>query len=615
MVEVRKRGAHFGGRTMSKNKQSPSEPIENLAIGRIIEVDGSRIIAELEPKISELSRVYSGETYPIGQFGSILKIHFGRRLIFAFVGRLRMKAEYEAERGIVAPTSGDERIIEADLFGEGEWVQSGVPEPEWKLRFDRGIATYPLPQQTVYLTPKAELRQIYGQRTDSVIHLGEHVGSGGAPCFAAINELLGKHTAILGSTGAGKSGTVAAVIHSILEHGEQAGYESWNPTIVVLDPHNEYGRAFTGHTRLSTDEGSLRLPYWMLDLEETVALLIGKTEFAATSQSNIVKSALLTARQEAAAGIASLDPTKISVDAPIPYLLGDPNGLDEFGALNGVAYSEGFVGAINKQRPDNRNKKDHEDYNKVLRKLANLLRDDRLKFMMQSWNGVSDPLPEILGQFLAGDQALRIVDLSGVPNEVAGTASAAIARTLFQIKVWQSPEERDSSPVLLVCEEAHRYVPNTGEAQYAAAQDAVRRIAKEGRKYGLGLLLVSQRPSEVEATVLSQCNSWIVLRITNEADRNHVRSILPDSMAGLTKMLSGLRRREAIFVGLAAMLPSRILVRELADSQLPRSHDIQFDLGWKSPRLSPQDLRGIGQRWRYQQRHADQPADEKIQED
>ena len=153
---------------------------------------------------------------------------------------------------------------------------------------------------------------------------------------------------------------------------------------------------------------------------------------------------------------------------------------------------------------------------------------------------------------------------------------------------------------MLVCEEAHRYVPNRGEAQYEAAQDAIRRIAKEGRKYGIGLFLVSQRPSEVEATVLSQCNSWIILRISNDADREHVRAILPDSMAGLTKMLSGLRRQEAIFVGQAAVIPSRILVRSLSFEQLPRSNDIDFDLGWQSAAMSEPQLVEIAKRWRYQ---------------
>jgi hypothetical protein len=177
-----------------------------------------------------------------------------------------------------------------------------------------------------------------------------------------------------------------------------------------------------------------------------------------------------------------------------------------------------------------------------------------------------------------------------------------IARTLFNLKVWQTVAERETDPVLLVCEEAHRYVPSRGEAQYEAAQEAIRRIAKEGRKYGLGLLLVSQRPSEVEATVLSQCNSWIVLRITNEVDREHVRSILPDSMSGLTKMLSGLRRQEAIFVGQATMLPSRIIIRTLEQNQLPKSHDIDFDKGWQSAAMPDDQLKTIVNRWRYQRR-------------
>ena len=157
---------------------------------------------------------------------------------------------------------------------------------------------------------------------------------------------------------------------------------------------------------------------------------------------------------------------------------------------------------------------------------------------------------------------------------------------------------------MLVCEEAHRYVPNRGDAQYAAAQDAIKRIAKEGRKYGIGLILVSQRPSDVEPTVLSQCNTWIVMRITNEVDRNHVKSILPDSLAGLTSVLSGLRRREAIVVGLATALPSRIFLRHLTDAQLPQSHDIDFIKGWSATPLTDDNLAAVGKRWRYQNREA-----------
>lgn len=565
---------------MSMSTRNPNEPIENLAIGQIIEVDGSRLVAELNPTLSELSRVYAGETYPIGQFGSIIRIHFGRRLVYALVGRLRMKSEFQAERGLVPASSSDERIVEADLFGEGEWVHGA--SGEWELRFERGVSTYPLPQQTVYLTPKAELRFIYGKAKGAVVQLGHHVGSGGTPCLADLNELLGKHTAVLGSTGAGKSGTVAAIIHSILERGDKNSYEKWKPRIIILDPHGEYGTAFADHTKLSSDDGTLTLPYWLLNFQETVALLIGKTEFVATSQANIVKSALMAAREEGAQQLG-LDANSITVDSPVPYKLST------------------LKAKIDADKPPQASKQD--SHNSILQKLEVLMTDARLRFMMEEWiDGANDPFPEVIKQLTGDGPQPRIVDLSGVPNEVAGVSSAVIARTLFNLKIWQTQPERESDPVLLVCEEAHRYVPNRGEAQYEAAQEAIRRIAKEGRKYGVGLLLVSQRPSEVEATVLSQCNSWIVLRITNDADREHVRSILPDSMSGLTKMLSGLRRQEAIFVGQAAMLPSRILIRDLKPEQLPKSNDIDFDKGWQNDATPDVQIQEVVNRWRYQRR-------------
>jgi len=155
---------------MNMSTRNPNEPIENLAIGQIIEVDGSRLVAELNPTLSELSRVYAGETYPIGQFGSIVRIHFGRRLVYALVGRLRMKSEFQAERGLVPASSSDERIVEADLFGEGEWVHGA--SGEWELRFERGVSTYPLPQQTVYLTPKLNYGLFTGKRRVPLLSSG-----------------------------------------------------------------------------------------------------------------------------------------------------------------------------------------------------------------------------------------------------------------------------------------------------------------------------------------------------------------------------------------------------------------------------------------------------------
>jgi hypothetical protein len=569
---------------MTPLEVEPGRPIENLAIGTIIEVDGTHIVAELDSGIAELSRVYGGDIYAIGQFGSIVRVHYGRTLIYAYVSRLRMKSEYQAEKGIAVDGAASARVVEADLFGQGEWVRSdGDDGAEWALSFERGIAKYPLPQQKLYLTPRSELKFVFGEGGEAGVRIGEHVGSGGAPVYADMNELLGKHTAVLGSTGAGKSAAVAAVLHAIQGYGDSVKAEKWAPRVVVLDPHNEYGDAFVGHVRLSTDEGTLSLPYWLLNLQETIALLIGKTEFVATSQSNIVKGSLLTARREGAK-VLGIKEDGITVDSPVPYSL---NRLAEL---------------IESDKPPQASKQD--SHNSILAKLDLLRRDARLAFMMTEWDGKSDDFSTTVGQLLGEGHAIRIVDLSGVPNEVAGTASSAIARSLFSVKVWQTTEERRQSPVVLVCEEAHRYVPNRGEAQYEAAQEAIRRVAKEGRKYGIGLMLVSQRPSEVEATVLSQCNSWIVLRISNEADRQHVRAILPDSLAGLTRVLAGLRRREAVFVGQATSLPSRILITELADEQLPRSHDIEFHLGWQNDPISIDSIAAVGARWRLQRRDA-----------
>ena len=220
--------------------------------------------------------------------------------------------------------------------------------------------------------------------------------------------------------------------------------------------------------------------------------------------------------------------------------------------------------------------------------------------MMKEHDASSPKLEDVVAQFVGADRDgkdLRIIDISGLPNEVAGPLTALIARLLFQYKLWQTKVERIFDPVLFVCEEAHRYVPNHGEAQYKEAQEAVRRIAKEGRKYGLGLMLVSQRPSDVESTVLSQCNSWVILRLTNSSDQEHVAKFLPDSLAGLTKMLSSLTRREALFIGEASALPSRIRINELPENKLPDSEDISFVDGWVNDPNDSIAIKSITDRW------------------
>jgi DNA helicase HerA-like ATPase len=579
------------------NSLSCREPDKNLKIGKIIEVDGNHIKAELEKSIDELTRIYNAEVYTIGQYGSILKSYFGSKLLFMYVTRLRMKSEVEAERGVITSPSEDSRILEADLFGEGVWkISCDSLDSKCILKFERGISTYPLPQQEIYITTSTELQSIYECKDREAIKIGTYVGSGSIPCLANVNELFSKHTAVLGSIGSGKSATVAAIIHAILGYNpgvdEENKSKPWHPHIVILDPHNEYNKAFPEAHRLVSDEGSLKLPYWLMNLQELIDLFIGKTEFQATSQTNILKMALIEARKEGITKIGFTD-EEISVDSPIPFSL------------------DTLIAKINEDKNKYSASKQDKHEN-ILNKIDLLKRDVRLKFLMDNWVSDQDEIKEVVSQFISAEKTLKIVDLSGIPNDVAGIVSSTIARLLFMYKLWETSEERKKDPVLLVCEEAHRYVPNRGEAEYSAAQDAVKRVAKEGRKYGLGLMLISQRPSEIEPTVLSQCNSWLVLRLTNGDDQAYVMKFLPDSLSSLGKILPGLRRREAIFIGQAATIPSRVLINELNPEQLPCSNDISFIEGWSSDFDNANRIQEIANRWRIQLRSPSEGTSKEV---
>lgn len=566
-------------------------PDNKLKIATIMEVDGTRVKAELDRSIDELTRVHNANVYPIGQYGSILKVYFGEKILFMFVSRLRLRSDIEDERGNHIPMHDDSRVLEADLFGEGVWESTG--SGQHVLKFERGVSIYPLPKQAVYLTTNEELRGIYEKGGSDTIPIGTYVGSGSVRCVANINDLFGKHSVILGSTGSGKSAATSALIHAVNNYRPLAE-SPWHPHIIILDPHNEYSTAFPTAKRLVSDEGTLNLPFWLLNLQELLDLFVGKTEFQATSQTNILKGAILESRRAGAKKIG-IDTDKITVDSPVPFSL------------------ETLVQEITKTMPTQASKQDK--HQSILNKIDALKRDVRLDFLMSEWESESDEMTAIVSQFVNNTEPLRVVDLSGIPSDVAGIVASVIARLLFMYKLWQTTEQRATDPVLLVCEEAHRYVPNRGEAEYASAQDAIRRIAKEGRKYGLGLLLVSQRPSEIEATVLSQCNTWLVLRLTNADDQAHVLRFLPDSLHSLAKVLPGLRRREAIFIGQAAPVPARILLDKLDDSKLPRSQDISFVTGWSSYNSDPAKISSVVERWRFQVRDQSEGASETVATD
>lgn len=590
----------------------------DLEIGTVFEVAGSSLKISLKKDITELTRSHSGRVYDVGQIGSILKLHLGRRIIFATVKLLRLQTDEEvaALSSLTPnPVTQDRRVIEADLLGEAVFNSA-----DKTLAFRRGVSTFPLPLQAVHLTTKEETELLFQSvekaRDDGIeayVAIGSYVGATRVQCRANMDRLFGQHCAVLGSTGSGKSSAVAAIIHSVLEHQCRPDTVT-RPNIILIDPHGEYASAFganaavyRAYDSLAAGEAAtsnLKLPYWLLSSDEFRSLVIGKTEFEATSQANTVYKALTHARMHAAGLVQSASgdvPGGLTAgqhpEEPIPTQGTTPEQIAGFDRDKPRPFSlqEFRDHILNRQakRPAGQGwgavtpSDFQKDFAPILNKLRVLTSDPRISFLMEDLTNASPSLGDVLRQFISNGQAeqqpLKIIDISGLPNEVAGPLTGAIARLMFQYKLHQTRTQRENDPVLFVCEEAHRYVPNKGEAQYEVAQTAIRRIAREGRKYGLGLMLVSQRPADIEGTVISQCNSWIILRLSNSSDQEHVAKFLPDALAGMTKMLSSLPRQEALFVGEAAAIPAKIRLRTLTQDQLPDSNDISFAAGWSSP--------------------------------
>jgi hypothetical protein len=609
------------------------ELISDLKIGHIVEVSGTTIRVELSGDVTELTRTHEGRVYPIGQIGSIVKVHFGRRVVFGFVTLLRMRSEELMEQAKPIAPDADQRLMEVELFAEGIWIST-----EEKLHFIRGVTTYPLPRQTVHLLTREEATEIYsaaegqqrGTDYDPLVPFAHYAGADNAICRANIDKMLGMHCAVLGSTGSGKSGAVAALLHSMLEH-KPTGVAVGHPRIVVLDPHGEYGHAFKeravvyrAYDPLGTEETTgtpINLPYWLMSADEFRMLVIGKTEQEATSQNNIIYKALTHARMFAA-NLVNAAPTShggatpsdgLEIDAPRPRIGVTSEQLIEFDRDKPRPFSlvelQNHIQFLQASR-DNKGKLESvtatdfaSKFKSILDKLSVLRRDPRIRFLMKEWTQTNPPLEKIIAQLIGdisgkdgANKDIRILDISGLPNEVAGPLAAMLARLLFQYKIYQTTDERKRDPILLVCEEAHRYVPDRGDAEYAAAQTAIRRIAREGRKYGIGLMLVSQRPADVESTVISQCGTWLVLRLTNAADQQQVSRFLPDGLSGMTKALPNLAQQEAIFVGEGAAMPARVRIRNLTKDQLPKSDTAKFAQGWALKRLSKDEIKVVADR-------------------
>lgn len=549
-----------------------SDPI--LRIGRVVEVSGSKVVGELEGTVEDLYRTYKSRRYTVGQVGSIVKIEAGDKLVFGVVTALRM-TETMLDGGAVTGRdalgdgASNAKWLEIELFGEA--VRTGLGESDFV--FQRGVVTYPLPGQGIFVASVVELQRIYNRPDKPSVHVGTLSQAASLPVYLLTDELLGKHFAILGTTGSGKSCSVTVLLRSILEVAPRAH-------VILLDPHNEYRRAFPDLAEV-IDPTTLNLPHWLLNFEESVELFIGKTEHVATSQTNILKDAILAARRDF--GADGIPTEKITVDTPVPYRLGD------------------MLAHIDAAMPTQASKQD--SYLKIKNKAETLQQDSRFGFMMRPDEAVGDQLVDIVGQYLripVGNKPLSIIDLSGVPSDVVDVVVSVLCRMVFDFAVW-SPRPVQV-PVVLICEEAHRYVPRRDDAAFQPTKQALSRIAKEGRKYGVGLGLISQRPSELAESILSQCNTLIALRMSNEQDQNFVQRALPDSVRSLVSILPTLRTQEALVVGEGTVVPVRLRFNDLNKAHMPQSADVPFAALWETDRADVDHVTNVVRRWRTQER-------------
>lgn len=395
---------------------------DDLKIGKIVEVNGNSIKVELDNYLGNLSRVIDGRVYSIGQMASVIKIHFGRKIIFGYVKMLRMSSEIDLlEDKRIMPTD-DSRILEADLFGEAFWSES-----KNKLSFNRGVETYPLPLQFAYLTTKDELEKIYeaAEKTAASMHdpmlpIGTYVGANSAICKANMDKLFGSHCAILGSTGSGKSATVAAILHAVLAYRYE-NEKKLCSRIILIDPHGEYGKAFRdeaivyqaySESSVGGDTVSeLKLPYWLMSGDELRSMIIGKTEHEATSQNNIVYEALSYARMVQAGIVKSLndpdgdqkpdlaggktetDRDNFDRDKPIPF------NINEF--IKHIDMVQGRK--IGKKDQRTASDDTRQKIESVLKKIRILQSNPQLNFIMNEYSDASPTIDKILAQFIGSE--------------------------------------------------------------------------------------------------------------------------------------------------------------------------------------------------------------------
>lgn len=575
---------------------------EPTCIGRVRQVLGSQVTVALDPELAGVAPIYRGRLQQIGQIGSLVRIPQGLVDLLATVTLVGI-AELAGAQPPTDTLQSGERWLRVQLLGE---IDRGTG------RFRRGVGSYPGLDDPVHFATVDELEAVFPPQGPQHLRLGILSAAEDVPVAVDVNRLVIRHAAVVGSTGAGKTSAVASLLQGLA----RGGWQSAN--IVVVDPHGEYARALgdTASIRsvLGTGDERLRVPYWALPAADILRAFTGSSGGATTAKQFALFVAEARRDFVAQADWLHLDPIAVTADTPVPFdirsvwhrldaenretrrIKTDPTTIcrtsdGDAATLTSAQFEPYGPGG---QPP---HKGTYFDLHGATPDLLRLgLLDPRLAFLQEPVGTADgpDPLVTAMCEWLGGTKAVSVLDFSGVPYEASELAIGVVLHLLFEIAVrapHDGPGIGRPSPVLIVLEEAHRYL---GEGATAMVREAANRIAREGRKYGIGLLLVTQRPSELPDTALAQCGTILALRLTNSSDQGKIRHALPDSVAGLAEALPSLRTGEAIISGEALVLPARMLIDR--PDPLPLAEDPSLASWRREPSLP--DLAPALAEWR-----------------
>lgn len=571
-------------------------------IGRVRHVLGSTVTVALDPDLAGVAPIYRGRLQSVGQVGSLVRIPQGLVDLIATVNLVGI-AELA---GAVAPSETiqrDERWLKVELLGE---IDRGTGH------FERGIGSYPGLDDPVHFATSEQLAAVFPPPGDEHLRLGRLAATEGVPVCLEAQRLVVRHAAIVGSTGAGKTSAVASLLQAFI----RGGWEASN--VVVIDPHGEYASAVSENASvrsvLADDDAALRVPYWALPASDVAWMFAGSAGGAtfANRFAQLVAEARRAFVEEA--DWLALDPAAVTADTPVPFslqpiwhLMDRENRETRMVKPDPATACEIDAGDAGELRPSQ-----FQPYNPAGQAphqgplygaygtMPDLLRlgllDPRLRFLQEPTSDPlgDDPLIGVMQEWLGGDKPVSILDFSGVPAAAADLAIGVVLNLLFEVSLRSEHDGTGigrPSPVLIVLEEAHRYL---GETASDLTRTSANRIGREGRKYGVGLLLVTQRPTELPKTALAQAGTLIALRLSNAEDQGTIRAALPDSVSGLAAALPSLRTGEAIVFGEAVVLPARMVI----DKPHPAPSAADPSLSpWREPPSVPDLAQPLAQ-WR-----------------